>query len=84
MSDPASIETHSPVPPVTKRDHLVAASLLASFGNDEDEDDFAPLTTQQAVLSAMQNKVAAVTELRSRRQAEQQRRARRAVRVDVA
>lgn len=68
----------APVAPLTKRDQLVAASLLASFA-EEDDDEHAAFTARKAVEDAMRNKIASVKEL----QDEQRSRARRAVRVDV-
>ncbi|GAA5979343.1 hypothetical protein JCM10908_002888 [Rhodotorula pacifica] len=78
----ASIAALSPVAPLTKRDQLVAASLLASFG-DEDDDEHAAFTARKAIQDAMRNKIASVKELQVQLQDEKRSRARRAVRVDV-
>ena len=61
-----------------QRDQLVAASLLASFA-EEDDDEHAAFTARKAVEDAIRNKIASVKELQDERRS----RPRRAVRVDV-
>ncbi|KAG0655802.1 Vacuolar protein sorting-associated protein 41 [Rhodotorula mucilaginosa] len=73
-----STATLAPVAPLTKRDQLVAASLLASFA-EEDDDEHAAFTARKAVEDAIRNKIASVKELQDERRS----RPRRAVRVDV-
>ncbi|BGP45376.1 Vacuolar protein sorting-associated protein 41 [Rhodotorula kratochvilovae] len=70
------------IAPLTKRDQLVAASLLASLHDDDDEDG---ADGRVAAQREMKEKVAAVEELRARLLEERERSRRRgaAVRVDV-
>lgn len=74
----------APVAPAVKRDQLVAASLLANFGEEDDDDEFTALTNLQAAHAAERNKFAAVQELQVQLGAERRTGARRAIRVEVA
>ncbi|BGP29523.1 Vacuolar protein sorting-associated protein 41 [Rhodotorula toruloides] len=81
-ADP-TLSSLSPIQPVTKRDQLVAASLLASLSTpDDEEDDFDPRPVENA-KRAMEDKIAAVKELKEKLVQERRRSARAAVRVDV-
>lgn len=74
----------SAIAPVTQRDQLVAAALLASLRDDAD-DGGEGVDGRGAVRREMEEKVAAVGELRERLKEERERSRRRgaAVRVDV-
>ncbi|GAA5906611.1 hypothetical protein JCM8208_000496 [Rhodotorula glutinis] len=76
----------SAIAPLTKRDQLVAASLLASLRDDDEADDGeSALDGWAEAKREMEDKVAAVKELRERLLEERERSRRRgaAVRVDV-
>ncbi|PRQ73281.1 vacuolar assembling protein VPS41 [Rhodotorula toruloides] len=78
-----TLSSLSPIQPVTKRDQLVAASLLASLSTpDYEEEDFDVRPVEDAER-AMEDKVATVKELKEKLVQERRRSARAAVRVDV-
>ncbi|BGP22319.1 vacuolar protein sorting VPS41 [Rhodotorula toruloides] len=82
-STDATLSSLSPIQPVTKRDQLVAASLLASLSAPDEEDEDSVERLGEDAKRSMEEKIAAIKELKERLMQQKRKAARAAVRVDA-